>query len=585
MGTVDLNNIVKQYELVQESSLLRKYDKTFQQDVDRLKEKFKELCESPATQAMFEKAKTEKGAKYLKKKPENCFKVKLRFRTGVHVSGEKSFLMIKVLNAPDPSGGHAEYDPNNDSIVFNFYVEGFVAVSKINPRFQILDWYKHNLPNVESVLAHELSHLYKRRFHMRKPGSNSLVTPIETLQGTANSADYAMYDDEKESMLAEIWQDMLKCNADGKQTFNHCLLQSPVFKKILKSFGVSTYKHKADQGTSVISNVDKLRNLDKGYKDLYNYFMKKTYELWQDKGFKFNDPSDQMYTHKLQQFATTLDKDLFNEFSDEEKSKVLKTDIESPLDVFNTLDVSQKKIYISSTPPLNQLVYNHISQEQQQDYTLQRYRKITKSGIQNDLDIVLLKKNKRLFDIIMLPEIKKAKKQEQEIRDKVVNRVYIGDVVVVSKYVLPNLSDVIISGDYTCSNLSLTSLQGAPKGVVGTFDCSHNNLKTLEHSPKDISKNFDCSHNNIANLTGSPLYVERNFYCTNNRLKTLENGPKQVDGDYHCDGNVIEDLSTAKTRVKGLFFSNQFSNEDFKRRTRNLKTESVIPTFKQFLIS
>lgn len=585
MRALDVDSIAKQYEVIYESSLLRRYDQTFQRDLDKIKLKLQELCESPVTQQMFEKAKTEKGRKYLQKDANNCFKIKSRIRSGVSTAGEKSFLIIKVFNTPTPYSAVAQYNPSEDSIVINFYLEGFISNTKINERFQIADWFKHNKSAIEGVLAHELSHMYKSRFHMRKAEPRNLVTPLQVKSGEKTKADYASFDDEKESYLAQIWQEMLSANTNNDKTYDYCLLKSPTFNEILKSFGVSSYPHKVDKDTSVLSNVDKLNNLDKEYKNLYHYFMKKTHEMWAEKGFKFNDFANQMFAHKLQQFATTLSKDIFEEFTNDEKVKVLQTDVQIPIEIFTLLDSTLKQIYLSNVPTLEHNVFSSLSQREQQDYTLQRYRKVVKQGIKNELDVILLKKNKKLYDIIMLPEIKKAKKQEQEIRNTVEkNKYYEGDVVVASKYVLPNLKDLIILGDFKCSNIGLTSLEGAPLGVVGTFDCSNNNLKTLEHAPRDISGNFDCSNNNIGNLTGSPSTVEKNFYCSNNKLKTLENGPSRVEGDYHAEGNTLESINSCKTKVKGIFFSNQFSDSEFKNRKQIKPSQDTnTPTFKQYL--
>jgi hypothetical protein len=41
-----------------------------------------------------------------------------------------------------------------------------------------------------------------------------------------------------------------------------------------------------------------------------------------------------------------------------------------------------------------------------------------------------------------------------------------------------------VSGDFDCSRLSLTSLEGCPIEVGGTFDCSYNQLISLEYAPK-----------------------------------------------------------------------------------------------------
>jgi hypothetical protein len=263
---------------------------------------------------------------------------------------------------------------------------------------------------------------------------------------------------------------------------------------------------------------------------------------------------------------------------------VLQTGMELPEGVFKTLDKALRKTYIDSTPTLNASIFSQLTQQEQQSYTLLRYKKIIKGGIQNEFDVTLLKKNKKLYDVIMLPEIKKAKQQEQEIRKLVKNRVYDGDIRITSKYILPNLTDVIVVGTFDCSGLGLTSLQGAPKNMAGNFNCSRNNLQTLEHAPKIITEgSFNCSNNKIVNLIGSPTEVDNNFYCSNNHLTDLQNGPKLVKQDFHCEGNPIETLEGIKTKVLGIFFSNQFTDDEFKSRL--LKKENVEKlSFKQFFL-
>jgi len=574
MSTSDHVNIAKQYELIQESSLLRKYDKTFQQDLDRIKLRFQELCNNPQTQEMFEKAKTEKAQKYLKRSSDNFFKVKTRIRTGVNIPGEKSFIMIRILHNPEAVWGPVVYDPNTDSIVYNFYIESPDIGCNVLQNFEIRRWFSQNQTKIDSQLAHELSHFYKERFRTRGSGSRNFVSPTQVIKGEKTSADYAMYDDEKESYLSQIWQEMLACNTNGDKTFHHCLLQSITFKRILKSFGVSSYTHKTDSNTSVLSNVDKLRNLDKGYRELYNYFMTKTHELWTDKGYKFNDFNDQMYTHRLQKFATSLSPDIFDEFTNDEKVKVLKTDIELPYEIFKFIDFTLKGIYLEQTPPLNLQVFASLNHQQQQQYTLERYKKIVKTGIQCENDTLLLTKNKRLYDVIMLPERRKARKLEEEIRSKLKGKQYDGDVTVTSKYVLPNLHDIVILGNYNCNNLNILTLQGAPKSVSGDFNCSHNNIHTLEHSPESVIGNFDCTNNKISSLISGPLYVHGNFYCTNNSIKSLEHGPKEVRGDYHCEGNPLESMEI-NTKIKGMFFSNQYTNEQVKSQKRKSSNKTI----------
>lgn len=50
---------------------------------------------------------------------------------------------------------------------------------------------------------------------------------------------------------------------------------------------------------------------------------------------------------------------------------------------------------------------------------------------------------------------------------------------------LPDLSNVIVKGNFKCSYNPLRSLKGSPKKVKGDFDCSYcTNLTSLEGAPE-----------------------------------------------------------------------------------------------------
>jgi hypothetical protein len=70
-----------------------------------------------------------------------------------------------------------------------------------------------------------------------------------------------------------------------------------------------------------------------------------------------------------------------------------------------------------------------------------------------------------------------------------------------------------VSGDFSCDNNQLTTLQGAPQSVGGYFSCNVNQLITLQ---------------------GAPTSVGGDFYCHYNKLTTLEGAPKSVSGDFIC---------------------------------------------------
>lgn len=102
---------------------------------------------------------------------------------------------------------------------------------------------------------------------------------------------------------------------------------------------------------------------------------------------------------------------------------------------------------------------------------------------------------------------------------------------------LPNLSEVIVTGDFDCGNSPLKSLKGCPKKVGGNFDCSAAKLKSLEGAPMEVGGVFDCSYNELKSLEGSPRKVGKTFDCSVNKLISLKGAPIEVGGEFDCCEN------------------------------------------------
>jgi hypothetical protein len=96
-----------------------------------------------------------------------------------------------------------------------------------------------------------------------------------------------------------------------------------------------------------------------------------------------------------------------------------------------------------------------------------------------------------------------------------------------------------VGGDFFCYNNQLTTLEGAPQSVGGNFFCYNNQLKTLEGAPQSVGGRFSCRDNQLTTLEGTPQSVGGDFYCGNNQLKTLEGGPQSVGGDFSCHNNPV----------------------------------------------
>ena len=120
-------------------------------------------------------------------------------------------------------------------------------------------------------------------------------------------------------------------------------------------------------------------------------------------------------------------------------------------------------------------------------------------------------------------------------------------------------------GDFDCSDINLTSLEGAPQSVGGNFQCAYNNLTSLEGAPQSVGGNFDSNDNNLTSLEGAPQSVGGNFECSYNDLTSLKGAPEEVGGNFGCHHNNLTSLKGIDKTIKkigGVFYfeSNKIEN-------------------------
>lgn len=130
-----------------------------------------------------------------------------------------------------------------------------------------------------------------------------------------------------------------------------------------------------------------------------------------------------------------------------------------------------------------------------------------------------------------------------------------GDVIITSSHLteLPDLSEVIVKGDFNCRYNDLTSLKGAPKEVWGDFNCSHNQLTSLEGAPQEVGGGFFCPYNQLTSLEGAPQKVGESFHCDHNKLVSLEGAPQKVGFSFDCSDNRLTSLKGAPQEVGQSF--------------------------------
>ncbi|TAL36879.1 MAG: hypothetical protein EPN97_06090 [Alphaproteobacteria bacterium] len=92
---------------------------------------------------------------------------------------------------------------------------------------------------------------------------------------------------------------------------------------------------------------------------------------------------------------------------------------------------------------------------------------------------------------------------------------------------LPDLSCVVLHGTFTCAYNKLTSLEGAPKAVLGFFSCYNNQLTSLKGAPQTVGGNFACQDNQLTNLEGAPKAF-RKLYSDLGRFESWDAVPENL---------------------------------------------------------
>jgi hypothetical protein len=254
--------VLEHAEKIYEGSLAQ--NPQFQKDQEILEKEYKELFLDPAT---------EKTVNDAKEMPIDIFELyggESTMKRTVEINLDSKFtIQIKIRAKPEKHDSVGHYNSREDAIAFLFYkdVANLPKAYEVNKDFDIKKFYNQNSEWVNSVIAHELSHAYKERFRSRKH-SKAFINPVDVATGKKNYADYAQYDDESESYLAEIWREMLNLKKENPDLdFFSAFRNSATFNRALNAMG--------GEG-----------NVKPKYKKLYYYFLKKLTELWKNAGHK-----------------------------------------------------------------------------------------------------------------------------------------------------------------------------------------------------------------------------------------------------------------------------------------------------------
>jgi len=108
---------------------------------------------------------------------------------------------------------------------------------------------------------------------------------------------------------------------------------------------------------------------------------------------------------------------------------------------------------------------------------------------------------------------------------------------------LPDFSQVVVAGDFDCTNNLLKSLNGSPQVVGGSFRCSINLLENLAGGPRVVGGNYECIRNRISSTRGVADDVGGKFWCAANLMIFLDCVPSQME-------SLETDADTERVKVK-----------------------------------
>jgi hypothetical protein len=90
--------------------------------------------------------------------------------------------------------------------------------------------------------------------------------------------------------------------------------------------------------------------------------------------------------------------------------------------------------------------------------------------------------------------------------------------------------------------------------VVGGVDLHGKRLTSIPVQFGYVSGDFSCGNNKLNTLEGCPSEVGGRVYCRNNNLESLKGAPCEVGGDFYCHNNKFEDKpDTSGIKIGGEF--------------------------------
>jgi hypothetical protein len=266
----------------------------------------------------------------------------------------------------------------------------------------------------------------------------------------------------------------------------------------------------------------------------WNEIIKKYPELAKYENLLSNkklDDAEQLEVQNIKEFVQTPTLKKFQTFDYSTKIKALKSGINIPDDVYQTLDSTLINEFLSVGPNLTPQQADSLRENQLKWYLKNRNIQVEQLRKNN-----VYKFNKHDENV---PVIKNKIDEDTNKANNVIssyNNNKTDDIILTGEFLLklPSNIPTIVRGSFDCYRTQITSLQGAPEKVGGSFDCSHTQITSLEGAPERVGGYFDCSSTKITSLQGAPKEIGGHFYCYRTQITSLQGAPERVGGHFSC---------------------------------------------------
>lgn len=271
---------------------------------------------------------------------------------------------------------------------------------------------------------------------------------------------------------------------------------------------------------------------------------------------------EKVYLKQLKEFAGNPNLQKFNEFTIEQKADALKFGMKIPLDLFKSLDKYLRNEWISVGPKMSDDIYKLLKENEIKRFEEVRKQQLLAREPEDIYDVEICKKDPELYVKHIKPDIEIGLKEEKEITSKIKDGVFNGDILITSKYHLPNLNDlktvfgnisafnkssINLSQLQTCSEIyiplattiNLSQLQEC--NIINAYAAIDINLKNLQKCRKILTPS--AININIPKLISSEIgiYIDK---VTNINLPEL-----QKVGNLHANSAINISLPKLKEAI------------------------------------